>query len=75
MEEILLKITKDMKWLKLGAAAFLSVGMLAGCADDDDGDVNITPPPADIDTDDGTDADINVDVDDTNDEDINDDGK
>jgi hypothetical protein len=71
MEEIQLKITSDMKWLKLGAAAFLSVGMLAGCVDDD-GDVDVITPPGDVDTDDGTDADIDVDVDDDHN---NDDGK
>jgi hypothetical protein len=73
MEEIQLETTKDMKWLKLGAAAFLSVGMLAGCADGDD--VDVINPPGDVDTDDGTDADVDVDVDDDMDDDNNDDGK
>ena len=55
-----------MKWLKFGAVAFLSVGMLAGCVDDDDRDVDVITPPGNVDTDDGTDADIDVDVDDDN---------
>lgn len=36
------------KWLKVGAAAFLSIGMLAGCGDAEDetpvdNDVDVTP--------------------------------
>ena len=86
-----MKNIKDMKWLKLGAAAFLSVGLLTGCVDDDDGDVdvitppgevdenegdvNVTVPPGDVDENDGTDADVDVNVDEDVDDKTNDDGK
>jgi hypothetical protein len=64
LEEISMKLlTEDKKWLKLGAAAFLSVGLLAACADgEDDTDVDVDNPPADVD--DGTDTDVDLDVDD-----------
>lgn len=58
-------LTEDKKWLKLGAATFLSVGLLAACGDgEDDVDVDVDNPPADVndgsdvDMDDGTDVDL-----------------
>lgn len=53
-------ITEDKKWMKLGAATFLSVGLLAACGDGkDDVDVDVNNPPADtnVDVDDGSDMD------------------
>lgn len=35
------------KWLKLGAATFLSIGMLAACGDED-GDIQYEDPGADF---------------------------
>lgn len=71
LEEISMKLlTEDKKWLKLGAAAFLSVGLLAACGDgDDDTDLDVNNPPADTDVDDGTDTDVDLDVDDGTDTD------
>ncbi|MDW0115620.1 hypothetical protein QTL97_01545 [Sporosarcina thermotolerans] len=61
-------LTEDKKWLKLGAATFLSVGLLAACADgEDDTDVDINNPPADVE--DGTDTNVDLDVDDGSDTD------
>ncbi|CAM3060595.1 DNA primase [Filibacter tadaridae] len=69
-----MKLTGEKKWLKLGAAAMLSIGMLAACGDDDDDtNVNVDNPPADVETDDGTDSDVNVDIDENlDDEDVDD---
>lgn len=66
LEEILMKLlTEDKKWLKLGAAAFLSVGLLAACGDgEDDTDVDVDTPPADGEVDDGTDTDVDLDMED-----------
>lgn len=66
-------LTEDKKWLKLGAAAFLSVGLLAACGDgEDDTDVDVNNPPADVDdgVNDGTDTDVDLDVDDGTDTDL-----
>jgi len=78
-----LKLTGEKKWLKLGAATILSVGMLAACGDgEDDVDVDVNDPVEDVnpsdgtdtdvdaDTDDGTDADVDVDTDDGTDADV-----
>ncbi|MFJ5772361.1 hypothetical protein [Psychrobacillus sp. NPDC093180] len=55
-----MNLNKGHKWWKLGAAAFLSVGLLAACGDDpDDNDVN---DPAE------EDVDLNVDVEDNDSE-------
>jgi hypothetical protein len=78
-----LKLTEEKKWLKLGAATLLSVGMLAACGDgEDDVDVDVNDPVEDVnpgddvDTDvdvipdDGTDTDVDVDTDDGTDADV-----
>ena len=65
-------LTENKKWMKLGAATFLSVGLLAACADgEDDTDVDVNNPPADVDdgVNDGTDTDVDLDVDDGTDTD------
>ncbi|MFC5588308.1 hypothetical protein ACFPRA_05400 [Sporosarcina soli] len=68
-------MNEDKKWLKAGATALLTAGLLAGCVDDDDDgntdvDVN-TPPPVEVFPDDGVDdTDINVDVDEDTDANI-----
>lgn len=65
-----MKLITDKKWLKLGAATFLSVGLLAACADgEDDTDVDVNNPPADVEdgVDDGTDTNVDLDVDDDTD--------
>lgn len=54
----------DKNWMKISAAALLSVGVLAGCGDgDDDTDVDVNnPAPAEVVPDDGgndTDVDVN----------------
>ena len=58
MEEIRMKWTMsgDRNWLKLGAAALLSVGVLAGCGDGEEDDVDVDvndPAPAEVVPDDG----------------------
>lgn len=74
------------KWLKLGAAAFLSVGMLTACggddSDSDDGGQNIVPPNTGDELDDDerdgnvdTDPDTEIDTDTDDDEDSDDDSE
>ncbi|NYF24449.1 hypothetical protein [Sporosarcina sp. JAI121] len=67
-----LKLTGEKKWLKLGAATLLSVGMLAACGDGDEDDVNVdvNEPVEDVNPDDGTDTDVDVDTDDGTDTDV-----
>lgn len=67
-----LKIKGEKKWLKLGAATLLSVGMLAACGDGDDDDVN--EPVEDVNPEDGTNTDVDLDTDDETDKDVDDDG-
>ncbi len=65
-------LTENKKWLKLGAATFLSVGLLAACGDgEDDTDVDVNNPPADVEdgVNDGTDTNVDLDVDDGTDTD------
>ncbi|WOV86023.1 hypothetical protein QWT69_08620 [Sporosarcina oncorhynchi] len=59
-------LTEDKKWMKLGAATFLSVGLLAACGDGkDDVDVDVdNNPPADVDVDVDDGVDDGVDMDD-----------
>lgn len=64
---MVLKINGELKWLKLSAAALLSVGMLAACGDGEDDDVNVINPPGNEDTDDETDVDVDLDDEDDND--------
>ncbi|WP_342539412.1 DNA primase [Sporosarcina sp. FSL K6-1540] len=66
-----LKLTGEKKWLKLGAATILSVGMLAACGDsEDDVDVDVNNPVEDVDPNDGTDTNVDVDTDDGTDADV-----
>jgi hypothetical protein len=64
-----LKLNGEKKWLKLGAATLLSVGMLAACGDgdDDDVDVDVNHPVEDVNPDDGTDSNVDVDIEDESD--------
>jgi len=66
-----MKLTGEKKWLKLGAATILSVGMLAACGDgEDDVDVDVNNPVEDVDPSDGTDTNVDVDTDDGTDADV-----
>ncbi|HJF33425.1 MAG TPA: DNA primase [Sporosarcina psychrophila] len=66
-----LKLNGEKKWLKLGAATLLSVGMLAACGDkDDDVDVDVNKPVEDVTPDDGTDTNVDLDTDDGTDTDV-----
>lgn len=66
-----LKLTGEKKWLKLGVATILSVGMLAACGDgEDDVDVDVNNPVEDVDPNDGTDTNVDVDTDDGTDADV-----
>lgn len=53
------------KWLKVGAALFLSAGMLAACGDGDDGDIEFEAPNLDADV--GEDGNEAPEVDDSED--------
>ncbi|QNK86620.1 DNA primase [Sporosarcina sp. resist] len=67
-----LKLKGEKKWLKLGAATLLSVGMLAACGDgdDDDVDVDVNEPVEDVNPEDGTNRDVDLDTDDETDKDV-----
>ncbi len=56
------EILKNKKWLKVGAAAFMSVTMLAACGDGEDDDVDLITPPEDVNENDGTESDVDVDM-------------
>ena len=60
------KISKG-RFLKVSAAAILSVGLLAACADDGDDDIIIDDPNGDeVNPEDGTDTNLDIDMDDDN---------
>ena len=68
-------VTSKGRLLKVSAAAILSVGLLAACGDDGDGDDIIIDDPIEeeVNPEDDTDADVDVDMDDGNDNVDNDD--
>lgn len=65
------KIIGEKKWLKLGAAAVLSIGLLSACGDgdNDDTDIDVNDPVDDVDMHDDVDLDDDIMNDDSNDDD------
>ena len=66
------KIIGEKKWLKVGAAAVLSIGLLSACGDgdNDDTDINVNDPVDDVELND--DMNDDVDLNDDNNDDLDD---